>query len=190
MTLNHQISSISKTVRYQLRNLSHIRKFLTLEATEVMVHSLISSRLDFCNAILINLPEFQINRPQRLQNSAARLITCVKRSSHITPTLQALHWLPVRDRIICKVLLMIFHSLDGTSPDYINDLIHVYKPPRQLRSSNNLLLNVPRCLHSWGDRCFSHAGPSLWNSVPLQLRKADTCSKFKTHLKTYLFRQQ
>ncbi len=50
-----------------------------------MVHSLISSRLDICNAILINLPEYQVNGLQRLQNSAARLVTRVKRSSHISP---------------------------------------------------------------------------------------------------------
>ena len=118
---NPKPSGIQHFKDCQVRNLSHIRKFPTLEATEVMVHSLISSRLDFCNAILINLREFQINQLQRLQNSAARLITRVKRLSHITPTLQAFHWLPVRDRIIFKVLLMI------------NDLVYVYKPPRQLR---------------------------------------------------------
>ena len=103
MTFNHHISTICSSVRFQLRNMSHIRKYLTRSTTECLVHSLISSRLDFSNGILINLPEYQIKRLQRLQNSAARLITLTRRSSHITPILHSLHWLPVQQRIVFKI---------------------------------------------------------------------------------------
>ena len=111
MTLNNHISHVAKSVRYQLRNLSHIRKFLSRKATEQVVHSLISSRLDFCNSILINLPEYQLKRLQYLQNSAARLVTRSKSTSHISPILKELHWLPVHARINFKILLLVHQSL-------------------------------------------------------------------------------
>ena len=104
---------VAKSVRYQLRNLSHIRKFLSRKATEQVVHSLISSRLDFCNSILINLPEYQLKRLQYLQNSAARLVTRSKSTSHISPILKELHWLPVHARINFKILLLVQASISS-----------------------------------------------------------------------------
>ena len=187
MTLAAHISGISRSVRFQLRNLSHIRKFLTRRATESVVHSLISSRLDFCNVLLYNLPDYQLRRLQRLQNSAARLVTLTKSASHISPILCSLHWLPLRERVIFKILLLVFQSLNGTAPSYIEELIQPYQPARQLRSTNTGLLSVPRTQHSWGNRAFSAAGPSLWNAIPLSLRKLTSYSQFKTQLKTHLF---
>ena len=120
MTLNNHISHVAKSVRYQLRNLSHIRKFLSRKATEQVVHSLISSRLDFCNSILINLPEYQLKRLQYLQNSAARLVTRSKSTSR--SILKELHWLPVHARINFKILLLVHQSLQSRAPTYIQDL--------------------------------------------------------------------
>ena len=167
MTLADHISGISRSVRFQLRNLSHIRKFLTRRATEYVVHSLISSRLDFCDALLFNLPDYQLCRLQRLQNSVARLVTLTKTVSHISHVLRSLRWLPVRERVLFEILLLVFQSLNGTSSSYIEELIQPYQQARQLRSTNTGLLGVPRTQHSWGNRAFSLAGPSLWNTLPL-----------------------
>ena len=86
-----QVSALCKSVRYQLRNVGIIRKYLTQSATEKIVHALISSRLDFCNALLYKLPNTQLARLQRLQNTAVRIVTLSKRRKHITPVLQSLH---------------------------------------------------------------------------------------------------
>ena len=105
MTMSHQVSSISRSVRYQLRNIGFIRKYLNRSSTEKLVYALISSRLDFGNSVLFNLPQTQLSVLQRLQNAAARIITLSKKHTHITPILRSLHWLQVKDRIIFKILL-------------------------------------------------------------------------------------
>ena len=95
MTMSHQISCICRSVRYQLRNIGFIRKYLNRSSTEKLVHALISSRLDFGNSILFNLPQTQISILQRLQNAAARIITLSKKPTtwgtrafaHAGPTL-------------------------------------------------------------------------------------------------------
>ena len=187
MSFVEHVSSISKSVRYQLRNLGFIRRFLTPRACEQLIHALISSRLDYCNAILFGLNKQQLDRLQSLQNASARLLTFTPRMSSITPVLRSLHWLPVRKRIHFKLILLVFRALHGISPQYITDSLYPYNPTRTLRSGKDNLLPVPRTRHSWGDNAFSHAAAILWNQLPSSLRHISTYASFKGRLKTYLF---
>ena len=187
MSMSKQITSISRSVRYQLRNIGFIRKYLTRSATEKLVHSLISSRLDFGNSLLYNLPNSQIAQLQKLQNAAARIISLSSKHSHITPILQNLHWLPVKERIIFKILLLVHQIMNKTAPEYNQSLVHLYQPTRTLRSSNSGLLHIPLSKKSWGERAFAHAGPALWNSLPQELKNSDSSTSFKSNLKSHLF---
>jgi len=60
---------------------------------------------------------------QRLQNAAARLITGTKKFDHITPVLSNLHWLPIEHRVIFKVVLFTYKALHGLAPDYLANLL-------------------------------------------------------------------
>ena len=188
MTMSNQVSSICKSVRYQLRNIGFIRKYLNQSSTEKLVHALVSSRLDFGNSVLFNIPQTQISMLQRLQNAAARIITLSKKHTHITPILKSLHWLHIKDRIIFKILLLTFHCIQGTAPQYNIDLLHNYIPARPLRSSNSGSLVIPRFSTTWGTRSFSHAGPTLWNNLPLAIKNCPSSDSFKSSLKTHLFK--
>ena len=187
MSMTNQITSICKSVRYQLRNIGFIRKYLTRSATEKLVHSLISSRLDFGNGLLYNLPNSKITQLQKLQNAAARIVSLSNKHSHITPVLKNLHWLPIKERIIFKILLLVYHILNGTAPDYNKSLVQQYQPARTLRSSQSGLLHIPLSKKSWGDRAFAHSGPALWNSLPQELKNSSSSTSFKGNLKLYLF---
>ena len=63
MSMSNHVSSICKSVRNQLQNLGLIHKYLTRQATEKLVHALISSRLDFCNSLFYQLPNTQLAHP-------------------------------------------------------------------------------------------------------------------------------
>ena len=127
MSMSNQTTSICKSLRYQLRNIGFIRKYLPRSATEKIVHSLISSRLDFGDGLLYNLPNSQIAQLQQLQNAAAHIVSLSSKRSHITPILKSLHWLPVKERIIFKILLFVYHIINGTAPDYNKSLIQLYQ---------------------------------------------------------------
>ena len=72
---------------------------------------------------------------------------------------------------------------------YIASLITPYVPRRALRSADRSLLVVPRYnLERYGRRSFSHAGPTLWNALPEDLRSTECMNIFKTQLKTYYFK--
>ena len=130
---------------------------------------------------MYGLPNTEIPKLQRVQNSAVRLVTFSSKFSQVTPVLYELHWLPVR-------FAFLFKSLLGQSPQYMSNLISVRNQSAyQLRSNDGLPLDFPRgkILTSFEDRSFSVAVATLWNALPTPLRKSKTVQQF-TSFKTYL----
>ena len=141
---------------------------LSSSATERLIHAFVSSKLDYCNSILLGLPSYELEKLQRLQNTAARLTVRAKKSAHITPVLKSLHWLPVKERIIFKILLVTYKILHGFAPACLNELLLNFTPHRLLRSSSLNLLSIPKTKTvTYGDRSFSVIAPKLWNDFPI-----------------------
>ena len=190
MNLKDHITTICQKSYIQLRNLYHIRKYINKSACETLVHAFITSRLDYCNSLLAGLPACDIGKLQRIQNSAARLVSKTRKYDHITPVLIELHWLPVPQRIEYKVLLLTFKALHNQAPVYLQELLTPYHPGRSLRSSDKHLLAVPKSkLVTSGDRAFCVIAPKLWNQLPLPMRSTNCLESFKRDLKTELFRK-
>ena len=81
------ITRVCGSLFYHLYNIRQIRKFISRETTEKLVHTFISSRIDYCNSLLYGSPSYQINKLQRVQNAAAQLVCGVPKFHRITPTL-------------------------------------------------------------------------------------------------------
>ena len=99
-----------------------------------------------------------------------------------------LHWLPVKSRIVFKILLLTYKALNGHSPTYLTSLFNAYKLARSLRSSGQSLLQVPdvkTC--TYGQRSFSFYATKLWNDLPFYIKQSESIAIFKKNLKTFLF---
>ena len=190
LSFENHISHVTKTAFFHLRNIAKLRNMLPVSDAEKLVHAFMTSRLDYCNALLGGCPASSINKLQVVQNAAARVLTRSRKYDHITPILQSLHWLPIKFRISYKILLLTYKALNGLAPAYLTSLLPRYNPSRSLRSQNAGLLIVPRIAKSTkGGRAFSHLAPKLWNSLPDNVRGSDTLPLFKSRLKTHLFGQ-
>ena len=190
MSMSSQVSQICKGAWAQLRQIGQIRQYLSPTSAKALMHSFVTSRLDNFNSLLYGLPKNELNKLQRVQNAAARIVTRTPKQEHITPILKELHWLPVIYRIDYKILLTTYKALNDKSPEYIKDLLKVSKNDRNLRSNHQCMLYVPKCrLSTFGCRAFSYAAPKLWNNLPLEIKTAGSVDSFKKLLKTHLFRK-
>src|SRR4029434_4150562 len=137
------IASVSRFCRFPLFNIRKIRPYLTQYTTQLLVQTLVSSRLDYCNALLTRLPAFVVKPLQMIQNAAGRLVFNQSKRAHVTPLVIELHWLPVAARIKFKSPMLAYRVLTGSAPTYLNALVRANVTPRTLRSSSERRLALP-----------------------------------------------
>ena len=190
LTLSKHINSECKSAFFSISNIGRIRKYLDRDNCERLVHASISSKLDSCISLLTGLPDKEISKLQRMQNAAMRLIVGAAKNEHMSPVLQQLHWLPIKFRIDFKILMLTYKTLHNQAPDYISELLTLYRPSHALSSSCQMLLAVPKTktkLH--GDKSFAASAPRLWNALPVGIKNSESLNIFKSKVKTHLFRQ-
>ena len=149
LSMSAYVNSLCRTLNFYLYNISRVRRLLTDEACNHAIRSLVLSRLDYANSLLVNINVTDIERLQRIQNRAARIIFRARKTDCATPLLRDLHWLPVSKRIMFKVALLVYKSMHKLAPQYISDMFSpITQSNYSLRSRMDpLLLKIP-CIKS------------------------------------------
>ena len=146
---------------------------------------LVISHLDYCNSILVGLPDVCINLMQRVQNLAAKVILGKSKMVSASECLLAVYWLPICSRINHKILTLVHKGIMGSAPEYLQNLLVVHRPSRPcLRSAldtNLLVVPFVRC-KTFAECSFSVQGPKMWNSLSEVLRSETDTDIFKRKL--------
>jgi len=112
LTMSDQVTALCRAGYYS--SVSCVRwlvRSLPEECAKTLVQPFVSSRLDYCNALLYGISDSLFRRLQSIQNAAARFLTGASRRDHISPVLSSLHWLPVKQRIDYKLATLVYKSL-------------------------------------------------------------------------------
>ena len=193
LNFDDYISGVCRSTHFHLRNIGRIRHLLSYGACAQLIHALISIRLDYCSSLLYNLPKGSIERLQKIQNQAARILTKTSRCDHISEVLVSLHWLRIEQRIIYKILILTFKAfVDHTAPMYLSELVKKKSSSTNTRSANDdLLLVIPplsrNCSNTFFERSFNFAAPTEWNRLDKRIRRISNLNTFKSEIKTILF---
>ena len=143
-SMETHITKTCSAAFYHLHNIRRIRKYLSQDIAETLIHAFVTSRIDYCNSLLFGFPSFQISKIQRVQNAAAHVIFMKSKYCHITLLLKELHWLPVTYRIQFRVILITFKALHDMAPSDISSLLRVRQSTKYSLRSNNAILHVNR----------------------------------------------
>ena len=194
LNLKTNITKKCQTSVLNIFRIRCIRRYLTQDACEVLVHGLVMSHLDYCNSLYYGLPDCDLNRLQRVQSITCKLVLNRSKYDSCTKCFTQLHWLPIRPLVQHKILTMVHNCLNLRAQEYLRNLLTYrseIRPSRGLRSELNYkFLQVPRMkLKPFVVRLFRVAGPTLWNNIPDELRHIDDPNVFKKSIKTFLFRQ-
>ena len=193
LTLTTHVNKIVSHCYLLLNTVCKIRRFLTRDQTVLLINSIISSRLDYCNSLLFGAQKTDcISKLQRVQNSASRIVL---RQGHLqgfssSLRLQMLHWLPVEKRIVFKCLVIIYNCFTGSAPKLISSLLVRKFPDSSILDSDFNCDFDDRTFYptySIGRRAFQFFAPRLWNVLPLDLCTSPSKTVFKKRLKTYLW---
>ena len=181
MNMQKQIMNVKRMCFQTIRNISKIRSLLTYKNLKTIVNSLVVSCIDYCNVMYYGINQDLLTQLQRIQNAASKIVMGKFKYDHVENDLRILHWLPIRKRIIFKIALLVYKSLKGLAPCYIQDMFCYVSHGESFR------LNIPTVKTKIGSRALSVIGPKVFNSLPKSIRNADTIEIFKRDLKTYLF---
>ena len=119
LTMAYQVFKIVRICTYKLRMVNKIRDKLSVHVAKRVVNAMDTGNLDYCNSLLHSTTAGQLGRLQKIQNTAARLILRRNRCSSVTVTLYELHWLPIKKRVMYKLLLIVYKSQHDMVTAYI-----------------------------------------------------------------------
>ena len=192
MRIDAQVHDICRKVHIDRQRISSIRHLLSIDTTKTLLSAFVLPKLDYCNSLFNGSPMYVPEKLHKVQSSAARLIFQCRKQNHISPLLISLHWLPINARIEYKLSVICHYFFLGLSPTYLSDLLFVYTPKRNLcSSSDNAILCIPKQrTKTFRHRTFSFAAPTIWNSLPSELRHTDSIQKFRLAQKTHLLHKE
>ena len=183
LRMDKHVNHITSHCYKILKDIGRISKCLDRIHLERLVHAVISSRIDYCNSIFMNLSKENIYKLQKVQNAAARLILGRRKRDSATEALKQLHWLNVEARVTFKVLLIVYKVIYGLC---LQEFELRYKGFNG-RPDDFLLLQTPTFNTAYGKRVFAYHGSRLWNALPTNVRAEGNIEQFKRSVKTILF---
>ena len=126
----------------------------------------------------------QLQKIQKIINFAARLVTGLKKSQHVTPALKSLNWPRIETLVAHRDLVKVFNALmHEDSPVAIRELFtrRSNVSSRQTRASERGNLHVAKFNLTASQRVFSHRAAFAWSALPASIRNRPTVGLFKKH---------
>ena len=143
VTLKEHIKMKSAKVAYNLHTIHELQNVLSKDTTKSLVYAIVSSQMDYCNSVMAGLPMETLKPLQRIQNLAAKLVCRQNCWDSATEALKSLHWLNIEDRILFKVLCIVYRCVNKQGPEFLNEMFNRKETTQTLRSNNQNYLDIP-----------------------------------------------
>ena len=185
LTWKNHVDVICKKVSSGIGALKRVRRFMCRETAEKAYRGLLEPYFNYCCPVWDGIGSQSSSKLQKLQNRAARMIAECTYEIYSSSLLEELNWYKLSlNRKKHKAILM-YKTINKSVPQYLQDLFSLRSCPYSLRDNENKLF-VPKPRTDYLKRSFSYDGAVLWNSLPTQLRSAQSLGVFKRGLNNWL----
>ena len=159
-----------------------ISSAIVSQSTAVQIYNaLIQPHFDYCTPVWDGLSSYLCEKLQKLQNRAARVILQANCEVNSSLLLETLKWDQLSLRRRKHKAIMMFKSLNGLAPVYLQDLFRERHTNYHLRDSFHKL-NLPKPRTNYLKRSFGYSGALLWNSLPESIRAIRSIGQFKKEI--------
>ena len=163
--------------------LRYAKQYLPISTVKTMYKSLVEPYFRYCSPVWGNAWVTYIEKLQKLQNRAAKLVTNSPFDVTALPVIRALQWPTVRELIYFESQKMVFRSLNGDAPSYMNKMFtRVNNSTTRYLRNADVNLRLPLLKSAGGQKCFSYRGAKLWNSLGTEVRHSSTLRVFKKEM--------
>ena len=185
LTYNEHITQLSSECMAKLCQINRVKHCFDQKTLIYIICAVVMGKLYYCSTVWSNTSFSNIKKLQAVQNFACRIIANGKKFDHITPILKDIGWLPVKEDLLFKDLVMIYKRINGLAPTYLCDLFLKRKELNNRATRNSEALHIPLFSTTTGQRSFRYRAVGLWNSLDNELKKLPLAT-FKIKLKEFL----
>jgi hypothetical protein len=189
---NAHMEKLTKSLYYKVSKLARLKKCMPIFFVKQMYDSIIQPSLDYAITVWGSTTDQNINRIQRIQNYAARIVTGNFDYINVRgiDLVHSLGWMNVKQRCNYFRNILMYKCLNNLAPVYLSDNIVLNRDIsiRDTRNSSNMSVHVPFIDKKIAEYKFSYSGPVCWNVLPEEIQNSDNINNFKANLKNYVKR--
>ena len=186
LSWSDHVNVVVKKVSVAIRGLIQVRPYIPTKTALTIYHTMILPLFDYCDIVWDNLPQYQVERLQKLQNRIARIICRRGYETRSADLRQKLNWKTLSERRKEHKAVTIHKIMNGNAPSYLTNSLSTVNEGTSynLRGKNNLTLPLPRT--EYGKRSFLFSGAQVWNSLPSNLKTEKSLNIFKKGISSSL----
>ena len=171
LTYNEHTTQLSSECMAKLCQINRVKHCFDQTTLIYIICAVVMGKLYYCSTVWSNTSSSNIKKLQAVHNFACRIIANGKKFDHITPILKYIGWLPVKEHLLFKDLVMIYKCINSLAPTYLCDLFLKRKELNNRATRNNEALHIPLFSTTTGQRSFRYRVVGLWNSLDNELKK-------------------
>jgi hypothetical protein len=179
----NQIDEITTKVSRGIGMLRRMKAYVPQETLRTVYSALIMPHFDYCSLVWDNCSNYLLEKLQKLQNRAARVITGKSYETRSSEILKNLGWQPLLDRRKDKRALFMFKIRNNEFPKCLTSMFNTSNNKNYNLRSNELDFALPKPNTNYLKKSFSYSGAALWNDLPKRAKdRAISVGQFRAIL--------
>ena len=170
----------------RIAQINRVKHCLDKNTLLTVIHALVFSKMYYCSNVWANTTNKNVRKLHAVQNFAYR-ISGAKKYDHVTPPLKSLSWLPVKDQLYYRqVIMAAFKCITGRAPEYLTSQFFTREQVSERTTRSSQKLNIPLFRSASGQRTFYYRTVKLWNNLESFLKLSPSVKIFKRSLRSQL----